>query len=254
MLNFINLHSNATTVALNASLFDLDLQTGQPVLVALGSLDAYPTQQMQVSMDGQLAPGQPVTHINNAQIRAFARFFGHQNSYTQATYRNVKGHAVWRAVYGVIPAYPFRTLTPQGVMGNRFEDGASCSGCLIFMPLRCLSIDHQRPQVGGQIAAVFRVFRALGLTTAGPLGHKGQQAIQANAAAVGGVVAPPGPQNAPAPRYQLNLPGMMYYTLLIEDANVWADAQAKAMHHYMNLRPMCGPCNSRLGNQNALVF
>jgi hypothetical protein len=43
--------------------------------------------------------------------------------------------------------------------------------------------------------------------------------------------------------------GAIYYSVF-EAMNRGADLQEACMHHYLNLRPLCGPCNSSLSNSN----
>lgn len=130
---------------------------------------------------------------------------------------------------------------------------APCMICGLVLPLRNLTIDHQRPQKGGEIEAVLKTFRAFGLTLEGPGGPKGQ-AILAHVN-TGKALAPlptqPGRDalggGAAARRYSLNEDGMFLYSF-VAAANQIQQLKDACMHGLLNLKPACGACNSSKGN------
>ncbi|KAF6842768.1 hypothetical protein CMUS01_02761 [Colletotrichum musicola] len=56
--------------------------------------------------------------------------------------------------------------------GRRSEEAFACSACGIVLPLWHMEIDHQRPRKGGELEALAKTMRVLGLTLAGPHGGK----------------------------------------------------------------------------------
>lgn len=248
MFSYLDLKSNLTT--LGGKLIDLDVQARLATTIP-GSVLTNTYTANSMTLTGRIGNG-PQVVLTDQHIRSFCRFWGHGKSYTPNQYRLVKQNLHWQALYHHQQNYPFPTIDKQGVAGTSHEEAAPCVGCNVLMPYRCLTVDHQRPQVGGDLLAVMRVFRALGLTVGGPQGRKGLSALQNHAASVGGVQ--PAPNGQAVQKNQLNIQGQMYFTLLREDDDVWANVKTQAMHHYVNLRPMCGPCNSQLGNQNAGYF
>ena len=54
-------------------------------------------------------------------------------------------------------------------------------------------------------------------------------------------------------RYTLSMKGIIYFTML-RHYNLTNEMLQMSMHHVANLRPMCGPCNSRLRNTNITWF
>jgi hypothetical protein len=95
---------------------------------------------------------------------------------------------------------------------------------------------------------MLRVFRGFGLTRDPPGGKKGKAATATFAVTVGGTVGGNGSPDGAGKR-TLNPTGILYYTI-IREANLEATLEKTCMHHYLNLRPVCLPCNSRLGNLN----
>ena len=73
------------------------------------------------------------------------------------------------------------------------------------------------------------------------------------AAAVGGTtnVVQFGAKGDLNQRYTLNEKGILFFTVLIQN-QMYDDMLGMSMHHIVNLRPMCGSCNSRLGNSNVI--
>ena len=184
--------------------------------------------------------------ITDAQVVAFFNFVN-QMGYHHGNYRNVKTLGVWRTVYNVQQMMFHKWDRVHGQMGQ-YEDATACRVCRVVVPLRMLSVDHQKAQQGGHGAAMMRVFRGLGLTDGAPHGNKNRDSLATNAAAVGGDpnAAGAGRQS----RYTTNLAGAIYYSVLRNDDELLQVFLEACMHHYLNLRPVCGPCNSRLQNQN----
>ncbi len=153
------------------------------------------------------------------------------------------------------------TLTP-GVA----EDSIPCKKCGLVLPMKLITIDHQRPQAGGEFEAVAKVFRIFGLTLEGPKGAKGkafQELVQKGGTATNVVLAgdmgvltvaplPVGVKalggNSLADRYTLNDSGTMYYSL-VKAAGALKELQDRCMHSLLNLAPLCQSCNNIKNNQ-----
>lgn len=58
---------------------------------------------------------------------------------------------------------------------HRKEKAFTCTICGIVLPMRHMEIDHQRPRSGGDLEALLKTMRAVGLTVAGPHGTKCMQ-------------------------------------------------------------------------------
>jgi hypothetical protein len=197
-------------------------------------------------MDASSHLQRPIWQITSAHIDAFFNNFGADKGYTKSTYRQVKNSPHWKAAYGVTPC-TFQKNDRVSGLTVVSEDGVDCRVCRVILPLRIITVDHQKAQDGGGTAAMLRVFRGFGLTAGAPTGRKNTAALAAYASQVGGNSAPmkgerPG-------RYSLNAAGAIYYSVLREAKQIDA-LETACMHHYLNLRPVCGPCNSSLRNLN----
>lgn len=183
--------------------------------------------------------------VTSAQANTFFNFV--EDSYKSSNYRDVKNNAQWRAVYNVQDNVLHSYVHPTHGSMAKPESMVSCRACGIVLPLKVITVDHQAPQTGGDIGAICRIFRGLGLTLGSPRGHKNKTAVQANAVAVGGTVAQVGSWDE---RYSLNDAGVIYYSI-IKEAHQLGKLAEHCMQHMLNLRPVCGPCNSRLKNSGA---
>jgi hypothetical protein len=168
-------------------------------------------------------------------------------AYTSGTYRNVKANAVWRATYNTTDDVMWEYDHRQHGRMYISEAVVACRACGIRLPLKVMTVDHQMPQAGGEIGAICRVFRGYGLTKGAPKGAKNKAAVARLAKSVGGVVAPLATW---ADRYTFNEAGAIYYSI-VREANQLQALANSCMNNMLNLRPACGPCNSRLRNSGA---
>ena len=183
--------------------------------------------------------------VNAAQIKKFFGFFGAKRGYTKGTYRKVKTNAKWRSAYGVYTEN-FTAYDLSWMPMIKSEEAVACRICRTVIPLRMVTVDHQHPQSGGGYLAIARVFRAMGLTRGAPHGRKNMMEYAKYSSKAGGVSSFPGTR---ADRRTLNPQGAIYYTVLRHAGKI-PDLAEACMHHYVNLRPVCGPCNSTLSNHN----
>jgi predicted RNA-binding Zn-ribbon protein involved in translation (DUF1610 family) len=186
-----------------------------------------------------------LAQVTGLQFTALVKYV--EDAYKSSNYRNVKDNPQWRSVYGAEELNHLYISKQHGPLAKP-EPSVACRSCGIVLPLKVMTVDHQSPQTGGEIGAICRVFRGLGLTKAGPKGKKNKAAIQANAAAVGGKVVEQ--TGTWSDRYTFNDVGTLYYSVM-KGANQTAALADKCLHHFLNLRPVCGPCNSRLKNSGA---
>jgi hypothetical protein len=184
-------------------------------------------------------------------------FFAFVDNHTvpASSYRQILGNKLWCEIYRVqpctFPTYNHKT----NKMGKLTYFATACQKCYLILPVWLLTIDHAKPQDGGQADALLRVFRAAGLTDKPGFGRKNWQLQEKTAASVG--VTPYAPaqneqRGGVVERYTLNTHGILYYSLLMH-FGLLEELANKSMHHLVNLRPMCGPCNSRLRNSNATI-
>lgn len=183
-----------------------------------------------------------VTSLSLLEVNNFFRMF-EQKKFSPSQYRYVKYDTDWQKVYGVTPYY-FDKLPKGSTVPIKHQlDGTYCRECRFFLPLQNLTIDHQKPQKGGADAALIKIFRAYGLTQDAPKGHKGQENVRLKASLVGGDTN----HVAGANRDATNLKGGMYYSIL-RHCQLLPQFKGECVHHFLNLAPVCGPCNSSKSN------
>ena len=173
-------------------------------------------------------------------------------AFAKTQYGNVTNDPTFHLLYDVQQRQ--LTYIQAGVSTAKSELSAPCMICGLVLPLRNLTVDHQRPQSGGEPEAVAITFRAFGLTNEGPHGPKGQKIMdhftrgaplsavltQPGRAALGGISV-----NA---RYTLNEMGTVLYSF-VAAAGELERLKTNCMHGLMNLSPACGACNSSRGKQ-----
>jgi hypothetical protein len=187
--------------------------------------------------------------LSRDQYYNFLKFTSGEYSFTASNYRDVKNFLKWKNLYQVQPFQFHRVL--NNAKSTVMAEATFCRGaCGIFLPMSAISIDHQKPQTGGEIESVLRLFRGFGLTKAGPVGFKNKMALSEFANSVGGKSYDPG--NDKVARHTLSSMGMLYYSIFTL-FNKLDDLKNICMHHYLNLRPMCNSCNSSRRN-SGLVF
>ena len=189
----------------------------------------------------------PALHsIDAAKFDQFFAFFEGAEQFTPNTYRKVKDNNAWRAVYDCEDHFLWKYMDVK-TRSYLFKEETvlPCRRCGIVMPLKIATVDHQMPQAGGGIHAICRVFRGLGLSIGGPRGRKNQKAVSEMADKVGGIANPP--VGSATERYSLNAAGATYWSI-IRAAKEVKTLETKCMHNALNLRPLCPPCNSALGN------
>ncbi len=191
-------------------------------------------------------------------------------SYARTTYDNIDRQSAFRKLYQLdIRSLQYINGT---ALNTQMQDSAPCQNCGLLLPLTHLTIDHVRPQTGGEVEAVAKMLRVLNLTVAGPSGQK-NQALQA---AVGQALSHPqgvgpgmmvvqmftnfapvptkpgrGPKTPPgssaADRYSLKWEGQVVYSA-VKALGALPELKVRSMHSLVNLRPLCGSCNAARGN------
>lgn len=161
-------------------------------------------------------------------------------TYTPTTYRNVRTNQDWRTLWGYGPhQVPYRT-------GSRSEASVYCTQCNVLIPAFCVTVDHVKPQAGGGNQAMLKVFRALGLTAAGPKGTAGKWVFTTYKKAPA-----PGGATQKQDRYAMTFEGAAIFSAICS-AGARADLKDACLNNIVNLRPMCIHCNTSKGN--ALPF
>lgn len=172
------------------------------------------------------------------------------NAFAKTQYTKVEDDPAYQRLYDV--RQRDFTYVQDGIEITRSALGAPCMVCGLMLPMRNMTVDHQRPQTGGQDEAVLKTFRAFGLTTEGPKGSKGKAMLAHLTEGVplatstpeyGREVVITGSVND---RYTLNLTGAVIYSFVVA-ANLTSELASQCMHGLLNLRPSCGACNSARG-------
>lgn len=170
-------------------------------------------------------------------------------AFNSSQYASAKQNTTWQALYQVQKRPLFYLVNGAQAHGVS-EDSAPCIYCGLLLPLRLITVDHQRPQTGGETEAVAKVFRTMGWTAGGPSGTKGQS-FQS------GILTPVEPRasrgvrtttSTLSQRYTLNALGSLWYSLAVA-VGARAELEATCMHSLVNLAPLCQSCNSSKSNQ-----
>jgi hypothetical protein len=173
-------------------------------------------------------------------------------AFSTSTYGQVKLDPIFALLYDV--ANRNVSYVSAGTSGIKNEQTVPCMICGVVLPIRNMTIDHQRPQTGGDYEAIVKTFRAFGLTQEGPKGDKGKKILAhlTSGAAISAVQTQPG--RAPLggtsvnARYTLNESGVLLYSFVCESGKL-DQLKIACMHGLMNLQPACNSCNSSRGQQ-----
>jgi hypothetical protein len=124
-----------------------------------------------------------------------------------------------------------------------------------------MTIDHQRPQSGGELAAIARLFRACDLTLGKPVGAKGKALIKqfsgqgldpddyGKTPKPARTATPPsGPTTPRDSRYTLTEVGHLIFAALYATEQ-FDTLKKRGMHSVANLKPLCTVCNPIRSNR-----
>lgn len=191
-------------------------------------------------------------------------------SYAETTYANIQRQRLFAMLYQVKE----RTISYiDGTASQaKLQESFPCQDCGLLLPISHMTIDDTRPQKGGDSEAVAKMFRMLGMTDKGATGDKSKQLQGAPVKAfndpkgastglfkmqmmgkLNPVPTRPGRGPKPVPgstvdeRYSLDWQGMVFYSVAV-GLDFVVSLQTRCMHSLINLRPLCGVCNSRRGN------
>jgi hypothetical protein len=141
-----------------------------------------------------------------------------------------------------------------GVLTGKMELSIPCMLCGVVLPIRNMTIDHQRPQTGGAYEAILKTFRAFGLTKEGPKGEKGKK-IKEHLFTGAQITTVPTKLDRISvagtslnDRYTLNDEGTELYSFICASGNL-EQLKIDCLHGLMNLQPACNSCNSSRGQQ-----
>lgn len=195
-----------------------------------------------------------VAPVTLAQVTAFVNIIVN-DSFNNNYHRRVIHNAGWRAIYSVAPRALLYLAHGAAPCPKPPADTVACHDCGLVLPLANIDIDHQRPKVGNDYEPVCKVFRAMGLTQAGPSGPKGGAVLATYAPSVGAVAPPASARNAAGAalyqKYTLTDRGQIFYSL-VHWAGQSMILQERCLNHVINLRPLCGACNTP--NRNTRHF
>lgn len=169
------------------------------------------------------------------------------NYYIGTQYRQVLNNVHWQTLYQVAARDYIEVHGTNAIQLNGHT--VPCHQCGLVMPLPHITVDHQKPQEGGEFAAVLKLFHTLGchLTHATAVGPKGQALLTGNIQAIGTKVGRPDVgRTDPAWRYTLTGEGIVFLSLAVAASG--NQLNNYAMHSLVNLAPMCLRCNARKNN------
>jgi hypothetical protein len=179
-------------------------------------------------------PSTPV--ITKANLLTFMEYI--QWCTAATTYTNILNDQRWRKFYG----FALRPICyVGGQAGHQFksEMAVPCGDCGLVVRENLITVDHQRPQAGNDLEPICKVFRAVGLTAAGPTGGKGIAVGTELGPKIGGAFGTGGRDE----KYTLNPAGTIYLTL-INTVGGTGDLKTACLNHFVNLQPLCHACNS----------
>lgn len=167
--------------------------------------------------------------------------------------KNALESDLWCQLYQVLDAHPLPVM--EGTTAKtRNHRAIACYDCGFIFPLKRITIDHQKPQEGGTFQAVTKVFRVLGLTMGSSTGAKGK-ALAKNFQ--NPMIEPtPVPVNQSGKnndfwlssafmKNSFNHGGIALYSIA---KFMKADIDSMCLHSLINLKPLCGYCNSKKNN------
>ena len=200
----------------------------------------------------------PAEEIDSLQLQNYIDRF--EALYQTTGYRDkIIKNDFWRKMYQCGPT-SVKFLGPEGYQ-EQYIDGTACIGCGIVLPLSHMTIDHQRPQSGGETAAIARLFRACDLTAGKPVGAKGKALInqfkgvglnQGDYSKMPKSSRNTTPQvdaaQARSNRYTLSTMGHLIYAAIVSAGELHR-LKLLAMHSLANLKPLCTVCNPRRSNR-----
>ncbi|TAM54317.1 MAG: hypothetical protein EPN57_06775 [Paraburkholderia sp.] len=175
-------------------------------------------------------------------------------AYMTTDYRRVLREPYWMQLFNVqdrnfnyIEGTTPRTST---------EASLPCYNCGLILPASHITIDHTKPQAGGQDQAILKVFRGLSchLTMLPGSGHFVNAyrtgAVDPLPTRAGRAGSSSSSDFAKERRYTLTAKGMTMLSVLIASAGLQPVLNA-CMHSAFNLRPYCAKCN--ISKSNALT-
>ena len=175
-----------------------------------------------------------------AQMQVFDRFLI-EFSKTPTTYRNIKYDQQWKNLYD-FATRAVNYVDKDGTATTKMEETVPCRECGLILPIKLISVDHQKAKSGEALDPVFKIFRAIGYAEQHPGGHKGQQILAHFAADAGGATL------QGSGKYELNAAGVIVFSIF-RSSGWYQNLKDLSMHHLVNLRPVCAFCNSSLGDK-----
>lgn len=169
-------------------------------------------------------------------------------------HRDVLNNDAWRTMYGFQDSVSFPAINELGHGAHAHEPAMPCHNCGIVLPVFALEIDHRHAQVDDARQAMIKMMRALGHTSQGPSGHKGQYLLNPTTVAPR-FIAPKNNQ-----RGQRSMWDAIAKSTISKPAEslIWcigalSDANQKKFinackNSLTNLRPMCRKCNGEKSN------
>jgi hypothetical protein len=170
--------------------------------------------------------------------------------YMTAKYRKVLAEPNWRTLFQVSGRNVNYIHGTAGATNN--EDTMPCYLCGIVLPVSHITVDHHKPQSGGESQAILKNLRNLGHQLTHAAGHGsvatayGTQQFQAIPTKSGG--QPKLLHDDQAERYTLTARGITFLSAAIASTSLQRVADL-CMHSVYNLKPFCAKCNITKSNR-----
>ncbi|MGN6232565.1 MAG: hypothetical protein ACTHNZ_15555 [Trinickia sp.] len=171
-------------------------------------------------------------------------------AYMTTDYRRVLQDPYWMQLFNVQDR-DFNYIEGTTPHTNT-ESSLPCHNCGLILPASHITIDHTKPQAGGQDQAILKVLRGLyrGLTMMPGSGHMAY-AYSSGATdplpTKAGRAASSSSEFEKERRYTLTAKGMTMLSVLIASTGFQPVLNA-CMHSAFNLRPYCAKCNISKSN------
>lgn len=172
--------------------------------------------------------------------------------YMTSKYRKVLDDPNWRALFQVRPR-TVNYIHGTAAAETDDEDTMPCYRCGIVLPVSHITVDHHKPQTGGQAQAVLKNLRNMGyqLTHAPGKGAVATAYMSGQFQAIPTKSAPgqpPQEDHALAERYTLTDRGITFLSAIIAASSEQRVIDL-CMHSAFNLKPFCAKCNIGKSNQ-----
>ncbi len=170
-------------------------------------------------------------------------------TYATTNYRTIINNANWQSLFQV------STRTVAYIRGTdtiaQDEPTLPCYLCGLVLPLSHMTIDHTKPQAGGEHQALIKALRNIneGLTHDTGVGALATSYRTATFAPLPTKLGSPGVDHSDRVehRYTLTERGMLFLSIAVAASDL-NTLLRYGMHSFFNLKPYCSKCNIKKSN------